>query len=239
MLNVFISGLERQSGKTIVTAGLAATMQSLSYSTSVYKPIQTGATELNGFKSSPDLALIKRVDSNITTGSTYLIKSTSSPFVGAYEDGLKVDINTIFTEAQGYAKLHDCNIVEGSNSLAAPVAEHITEVDIIKTLNLPLILIVNPKKTSIDNVIMGLTLVQASRVKFLGIILTQYDENSEDLEEKYFPQILKEYANINILGILPNYGNIANLTPDTLIADILNKVKIEEIFGLEIAKLRG
>ena len=66
MLNVFISGLERQSGKTIVTAGLAATMQSLSYPTSVYKPIQTGATELNGFKSSPDLALIKRVDSNIT-----------------------------------------------------------------------------------------------------------------------------------------------------------------------------
>lgn len=239
MLNVFISGLERQSGKTIVTAGLAATMQSLSYSTSVYKPIQTGATELNGFKSSPDLALIKRVDSNITTSSTYLIKSTSSPFVGAYEDGLKVDINTIFTEAQGYAKLHDCNIVEGSNSLATPVAEHLTEVDIIKTLNLPLILIVNPKKTSIDNVIMGLTLVQASRVKFLGIILTQYDENSEDLEEKYFPQILKEYANINILGILPDYGNIANLTPDTLIADILNKVKIEEIFGLEIAKLRG
>lgn len=239
MLNVFISGLERQSGKTIVTAGLAATMQSLSYSTSVYKPIQTGATELNDFKSSPDLALIKRVDSNITTGSTYLIKSTSSPFVGAYEDGLKVDINTIFTEAQGYAKLHDCNIVEGSNSLATPVAEHLTEVDIIKTLNLPLILIVNPKKTSIDNVIMGLTLVQASRVKFLGIILTQYDENSEDLEEKYFPQILKEYANINILGILPDYGNIANLTPDTLIADILNKVKIEEIFGLEIAKLRG
>ena len=67
----------------------------------------------------------------------------------------------------------------------------------------------------------------------------KYDENSEDLEEKYFPQILKEYANINILGILPDYGNIANLTPDTLIADILNKVKIEEIFGLEIAKLRG
>ena len=51
--------------------------------------------------------------------------------------------------------------------------------------------------------------------------------------------ILKEYANINILGILPDYGNIANLTPDTLIADILNKVKIEETFGLEIAKLRG
>lgn len=239
MLNVFISGLERQSGKTIVAAGLAATMQSLSYSTSVYKPIQTGAIELNGFKSSPDLALIKRVDSNITTGSTYLISSTSSPFVGAYEDGLKVDINAIFAEAQGYAKLNDCNIVEGGNSLASPVAEHLTEIDIIKTLNIPLVLVVNPKKTPIDNVIMGLNLIQSSRVKFLGIILTQYEQESENLEEKYFPQILKEYANINILGILPNYGNISNLTPDTLIADILNKVKIEEIFGLEIAKLRG
>ena len=54
MLNVFISGLERQSGKTIVTAGLAATMQRVAYTTSDYKPIQTGGTELSGFKSKPD-----------------------------------------------------------------------------------------------------------------------------------------------------------------------------------------
>ena len=49
MLELFVSGSEKYSGKTFITAGLAATMQSLGYSTSVYKPVQTGAIEKNGF----------------------------------------------------------------------------------------------------------------------------------------------------------------------------------------------
>ncbi len=48
MLSVFISGFESQTGKTIVTAGLAATMQSLSYSTNVYKPIEFRKCKLVG-----------------------------------------------------------------------------------------------------------------------------------------------------------------------------------------------
>ncbi len=40
-------------------------MQSLNYSTRVFKPIQTNANELNGFSQSQDLALVKRIDSNI------------------------------------------------------------------------------------------------------------------------------------------------------------------------------
>lgn len=239
MLNVFISGLEPQTGKTIVTAGLAATMQSLSYSTCVYKPIQTKAEMLNGFKVSSDLALIKRVDSNITTGSTYMMKSSAPPFVSAYEDGFKIDISSILTEFQGFSQMTDCNIVEGSNSISTPVAQYMTEIDIVKALRLPLVLVVNPKKTPIDNVITGLNFIQNSQVNLSGIIINQYNENSQSLEEKYFPQILKEYTEAKVLGMLPDYEKISLITPETLIADILTNVDIESIFGLEIAKLRG
>lgn len=239
MLNVFISGLEPKTGKTIVTAGLAATMQSLSYSTCVYKPIQTKAEMLNGFKVSPDLALIKRVDSNITTSSTYLLKSSASPLVGAYEDGVKIDVNTIFLEFQAASQLTDCNIVEGVNSISTPIAQYLTEIDIVKSLKLPLILVVNPKKTPIDNVITALNFIQASKVNFLGVIINQYNEDSEILEEKYYPQILKEYTDVKILGMLPDYGKISLISPETLISDVLNRLELESIFGLEIAKLKG
>ena len=66
MLNIFISGLERQSGKTLVSAGLAGTMQSLNYSTRVFKPIQTCAKDLNGFSQSQDLAFVKRIVPELT-----------------------------------------------------------------------------------------------------------------------------------------------------------------------------
>lgn len=238
MLNVFISGLAPQTGKTIVTAGLAATMQSLSYSTCVYKPIQTKAEMLNGFKVSPDLALIKRVDSNISTGSTYMMKSSAPPFVSAYEEGFKIDAGAILTEFQGFSQMTDCNIVEGSNSISTPVAQYLTEIDIVKTLRMPLILVVNPKRTPIDLVISGLNFIQNSRVNFSGIIINQHNEKSENLEEKYFPQIIKEYTDAKILGMLPDYEKISLITPETLIADILTNIDIESIFGLEIAKLQ-
>ncbi len=237
MLKVFISGLEKQTGKTIVGAGLAATMQSLSYSTSVYKPIQTNATVLHGFKTSPDLAVIKKFDPNISTDSTYVLKSSAPPFISSYEDGVKIDINTIYNDFLTVDKNCDCLIVEGSNSIATPIAEHFTELDLVKSLNLPLILVINPKVTPVERALLGINYILSNHCRFLGVILNRFDENSEVLEEKYYPQILKEFVSVKVLGTIPDYDKIHTFAPELLIADTLNHVNIEEIFGLKIAKL--
>lgn len=233
MLSVFISGFESQTGKTIVTAGLAATMQSLSYSTNVYKPICMNSESVSW------LEFIKKVDSNISTEVSYVLKSNLSPFVGAYEEGLNIDVNTIFSTYQACAQIKDCNLIEGTNCISTPVAINMTEIEIVKMLKLPLVMVVNPKKTSIDKVISGLRYIQSERVEFLGVIINCFDENSENLEEKYFAEILKEFTDVKILGYLPDYGDISTLAPETLIADVLNNIDIEKVFGLKIAKLNA
>lgn len=238
MLSVFISGLSKHSGKTLVAAGLAGTMQSLNYSTDVYKPVQTGAYSLNGFLKSSDLTFIKKIDSNIRTFSTYAFVSSKTPLVASYEaSNTRIELNTIYNDYHSNIKMTECHIVEGSNSIAAPVGDKITEADIIKTLGLPLLLVLNPEKNSVSDVLSGISFIHSQKLNFLGIIVNDYNENSKDLEEKYFPQIIKEYTGANILGILPHYESLETLTPDTLISDVLNNVKLEEIMGLKIAKL--
>lgn len=237
MLNVFISGLERQTGKTFVTAGIAATMQSLAFTTCVYKPIQTGALILNGVKSSPDISLFKRMDPNLTVDATYILSGKESPFVSSYEDKLKIDIPTIYNDYGKLAQTMDCSIVEGVNSIATPIAQNMTELDLIKTLGLPLVLVINPKKTQIDAVISGLKYIKSEGIKMSGVILNQHDKESDNLEVKYFPQIINEFSDIKVLGSLPDYGDVSRITPETLIANILNNINIEEMFGLKIAKL--
>lgn len=238
MLSVFISGLSRQSGKTLVIAGLAGTMQSLNYSTGVYKPIQTGAKSLNGFLQSQDLALIKRIDSNINTYSSYVFLSENCPLVSAYEaNNTKIDLNDIYNDFQSCMHMTECRLVEGANSISSPVAEKMTEINIVKSLGIPLILVINPKHDKIGDVIAGVNFILSSKVKFLGFIVNNYDKESENPEEKYYPQMVKEYTGINVLGVLPHYENFESLTPDTLIADTLNNVQLEEIMGLKIAKL--
>lgn len=238
MLSVFISGLKRQSGKTIITAGLAGTMQSLSYSTCVYKPVQTAANTMNGFLQSQDLALIRRIDANIHTHSSYMFTSPKSPLIGAYETGPeKIELKTICKDFQTHAGMSDCRIIEGANSLSTPYNEKLTEIDIVKELGIPLLLVVNPKYSSIDDVILAMNYIEERKVDFLGVIINDYNEQAEDLEERYFPALIHEYTKARILGTIPHYEDFLKLTPDTLISDVLNNIQIEEIFGLKIAKL--
>ena len=239
MLSIFISGLVRQSGKTLLTAGLAGTMQSLCYSTSVYKPIQTGAILLNNNLVSQDLQAVKNIDANIKTSSLYNFQSQLTPLVAAYEGDSKIDITSIYNGFQTNIQMTECHIVEGANSIFSPIDERRTEADIVKTLGLPLLLVVNPKISSIGEVISGINFIRLNKVNLLGVVVNDYDENSENLEEKYFPQLIKEYSNVEILGNLPHYEDMRDLTPDTLIADVLNQVDIERIFGLKIAKLNS
>lgn len=238
MLSIFVSGLNKHTGKTIVTAGIAGTMQSLSYSTSVYKPIETSGVEVDGGISSTDISAISNFDSNIKTTISYLFKSPSTPLAAAYEsNNTKIDIQKIYNDYQTNIQMTECHIVEGTNSIASPIDETRVEADIVKTLGLPLLLVLNPKKSTIEDAIMGINYVNSQHLNLLGVIVNNYEENSFYLEEKYFPQFVEEYTNAKILGTLPHYSDMQKLTPETLIADVLNNINIEDIFGLKIAKL--
>jgi dethiobiotin synthetase len=237
MLNVFISGIDMQTGKTLVSAGLAATMQSLSYSTGVYKPIQTGASVYNGEKFSPDLAFVKNMDSNINTSVSFLISGKSTPLVSAYSDKVAIDTKEIIDKFQMLSNINECNIVEGCNSISTLINDSLTEADIIKDLRLPLVLVVNPTKSTIDNVVTTLNYINTKKINLLGIIINQYNENSESLEQRYFPQIVKDIVGGKLLGTLPDYVDIKTLPAEMLIADILTRINLEEIFRVKIAKL--
>lgn len=238
MLSIFVSGLNKHEGKTIVTAGIAGTMQSLSYSTSVYKPIETSAIESDGGLSSTDIMAVSNFDSNIKTTNSYLFKSSSTPIAAAYEaNNTKIDIQKIYNDYQSNIQMTECHIVEGANSIASPIDETRTEADIVKILGLPLLLVLNPKKSTIEDSIIGINYINSQHLNLLGVVINNYDESSFFLEEKYFPQFVEEYTNAKVLGTIPHYSDIQKLTPETLIADVLNNINIEEIFGLKIAKL--
>ncbi len=239
MLSLYIAGLKKQTGKTVVAAGLACTMQSLSYATSYFKTIQTGAEFINGKLQSQDILLMNKFDSNIKCASSYVLESALPPLVSAYEsDVKKIDIQKISNDYRACIQMTDCHIIEGSNSVSTPVDEKKTEIDLINTLHEPVILVVNPKKSSLDDVILGMNYINQNKTNLLGVIVNDYDKDSSNLEEKYYPHLIKEYTDAKLLGFFPHYENFDNIGADILISDTLNNLNIEDIFGIEIAKLR-
>ncbi len=233
MLSVYIAGIKKGTGKTLLCAGLAGTMQSLNYAVSYYKPIQTGANLLND-----DTEFVNRMDKHIKTSSTYKLQSASNPLIASYLEGIRqIDTMKIMHDYKQNIMLTECHIVEGNNGLTSPYDEKKTETNLIEHFNLPVILVVNPNINSIDEVIGAVNYIHSKHVTLMGIVINDYDDNSKNLEIKYYPQLVKEYTGAKILGTLPHYENFDNISPQTLIADILNRLNVEEIFSLKIAKL--
>ena len=98
MLNLYVTSTSKRAGKTFITAGLAATMQGLGYSTSVYKHIQTNGTSHKGFLQSPDLSFIRTIDPYINTHFSYIFGSNTEPLTASESDGDLIDIDNINNE---------------------------------------------------------------------------------------------------------------------------------------------
>ena len=237
MLELYVSGTEQNSGKTFITAGLAATMQCLGYSTSVYKPVQTNAIEKNGFIQAPDLAYVKFIDPYIKTYFSYLFPQKAVPVLAAGSSGVTIEREKIIQDYEQIFHESECIITDGSQGLAAPLTGRLLEADLVKSLGVPVLLVVSPEKTTVNNIIMTLNFAKSRDIAVRGVILNEYPDDSADLNIKNLPRLVEEYTDAKVLGILQHIENLKNIRPDDLITNILYGIDVESVFNIKIAKL--
>ncbi len=237
MLELFVTGADKNSDKIFVTAGLTATMQSLGYSTAVYKPVETGVIEKNGFIQSPDLAYVKFVDPYIKTYFTYLLKDRSNPLLAAAKESIIIEKNDILSDYQKLEDMYELLVVDGISGLASPLGKNFLEEDLIKILDLPLLLIVSASSTDINNILLTVNHAKEKGIILRGIILTNFPEHTESSDIKLLPRLIEEYTDVKILGILPHF-NKNDLNPNDLISEILSGVDLEAALNIRIAKLQ-
>ena len=237
MLELFVSGSEKNSGKTFVTAGLAATMQSLGYSTCVYKPVQTGAIEKNGFIQAPDLAVVKFIDPYIKTYFSYLLKNDAIPLISAELEKISINKEVILQDYASIRRDFECTLVDGTMGLATPLADDFLEQDLVKMLQLPVLLIVSPTENSVNNTLANINQAVKSGAKIRAVIINDCPEVIHDLNIKSMPKLIEKYTDTKILGVMPHVENLKDINPNDLISNVLTGIDIESVFDVKIAKL--
>lgn len=237
MQNIFITGTDVNVGKTFITAGLAATMQSLGYSTCVYKPIQTGVNQKNGTVQSQDLAFVNSIDPYIKTFSTYLLKEQAVPVIAAEEEKAIIDKTLIKQDLEAIENSHDFTIVEGTGGVMTPVGTNFLMSDLIKILHLPIILIAKAQEGMINQTLLTINHAHAKGLKIRGIIINGFPADTDNMDIKTSPRLIEEYSDVKILGIIRNFPNAGKITPSELITNIINGIDIESVFDVKISKL--
>ena len=211
-------------------------MQSLGYSTGVYKPVDCGAIEKNGFIQSLDLAFVKFVDPNIKTYFSYLFKTFASPLVAAAAEKIAIDKNVILQDFQSLIDRNECLIVQGNDGLATPYGKNFLESDLIKCFDMPMLFVVSPNM-SVNNIILSINHAISEEIKLRGVLINNYPAATEDVNIKLLPRLIEEYSDAKIMGILPIIENYMTVNPNDLIENILMGVDLEAVFQVRIAKL--
>lgn len=233
MLELYITGVEQNTNKIYITAGIAGTMQSLGYTTSVYKPVETGVPD--GKFQSKELSVVKYVDPFIKTYYSYQLQGEMTPILSAAAEGLVMEKSVILKDFQKIQDRDECLIVDGIQNLGTPISKDFIEEDIIKMLNIPLLFVVSAKNPDINNVLLSVKRVNELGIELRGIIITDFPKETNDMNVKMMPKLIKEYAGYNVLGKLPEIEKEIN--PEDLITEILNNLDLESIFKIKIAKL--
>ncbi|WP_316803547.1 dethiobiotin synthase [Pedobacter nototheniae] len=195
MTKYFITGIGTGIGKTLISAILTEKLKA-----DYWKPIQSGDLE------SSDSLTVKSLISNTKTiihPESYQLTQPLSPHLSAALDDVKIDLENITAP-------HTENnlIIEGAGGLMVPLNEDKLIVDLIKHLNVEVILVSQNYLGSINHTLLSINLLNQYGIKIRGIIFNG-DENPEN--QRYILQ----YSKLKSLGYVPrldviNQNNVAN-----------------------------
>lgn len=235
-MNIFVTATDTDVGKTIVTAGLAAIMQSLGYKVGVLKPLQSGAISQGKFLVSPDLAFVKKIDPYISTVASYILKEPAAPYLAAELENVNIDLDVILRDYSLLNQKSDTVIVEGSGGLMVPVSPDVLMYDVAKKLNLPILIVTRPDLGTINHTLLTINQAKEVGLKIVGVVINKYPDGTDDASIRNVPRFIEEYSDAKILGIIKDFKT-DNITPSVLIDTMLNSVDLEKIFNIKIPKL--
>lgn len=186
MANYFVTATHTDAGKTFVSSLLVKAL-----SAKYWKPIQSGSD----YRDTREVIKLAGIAESDTFDEVYLLKSPESPHSAAAKEGVRIEFRNIVTPET------DRNlIIEGAGGLLVPLNEEEAIVDLIKFLNVPIVLVVPTYLGCINHALLSLECIKKYELDLYAIIFNG-EESTEAQKiilakancEKYFrvPKIIE------------------------------------------------
>jgi len=172
---LFISGTGTDVGKTFVTENLIYLLKAKGFTVSPYKPIETGCKK-NKSKLIPSDAskFYKLIDKEIDIDliNPYRFQQPISPNRAIRLANKKIFIDDYISRSKLLPK-NDYLIVEGAGGLYSPISTDGYNIDLIKKMKIPTVLVAKDEIGVINNILLSLDLLKKYKISVLAIILNK------------------------------------------------------------------
>lgn len=207
MKSLFITGTDTGIGKTVFTCALASTLKSSDIDVGVMKPFATGIPQKNGFKSEDVELLVHHSGANDPESliNPYFFPIPTSPYRAAKKLGKTIDIDLVLSIYEKLQASHDIVLVEGIGGILTPILRDYFVADLIKDLNLDVLMVTGTKMGSVNHTLLTLNLCKKYGISVLGLIINQTDTDGYAMQE--LEEDLVSLSGIDVICKIPRIQN--------------------------------
>lgn len=204
----FITGVGTDVGKTYVSSLLYKELKKY-ISIDYFKPIQSGCYYEGEKLIAPDLKFLadfNEEEYKEERCSCKLVPEVSPHLASEIENKI-IDIDLIEREFNKKVSKSKNILVEGAGGVYVPIIRDKFYIyDLIKKLNLPVILVANTKVGGINHSMLSIRFLESLNIKIYGIIFNGY--TGEDFEKDNIRVVLKDSKIKKFLIVEKNQKNI-------------------------------
>lgn len=183
---IFITGINTNSGKTYISRLMINSALSIGVKACYYKAAMSGG--------SADVDYIKRmtgIKEEVKNMCPYILSDAVSPHLAAEKESKSIDLDVIIDGYNKLAEKYEHIIVEGAGGICCPLNlkkengkygkkdDCLWLFDVVKALDLSVILVTNARLGSINNTFLSSYFLEKEGFKLSGVIVNMYDEKSE------------------------------------------------------------
>ncbi len=219
--SIFVTATGTDIGKTYVSGLLVKKMRDLGFNCGYYKPALSGAYKNDDALIPGDCEhVINESGLNVNPSDcvTYCFEEAVSPHLAAERQGVRIEKEVIKSDFEKNANQYDYLIVEGAGGITCPFNmkdEILLLPDIIKYLDLDILIIADGGLGTINSVLLTVEYAKARGLNIRGIILNNYDKNNfMHVDNKKQVEIL---TGINVIAEVKKGDRELNIEKDLLL----------------------
>jgi len=218
----FITGTDTDAGKTRVACALLAAGRAQGLSTAALKPVAAGVSETPAGRCNGDVASLLQYcqpELSIDAINPFCFDEPIAPHIAAENTGTRLSVHDIATRCQPVlAQKADLTLVEGAGGWKVPVNDTDTLADLVKALELPVILVVGMKLGCLNHALLTAQAIAADGLQLAGWIANRvdpdmlyYQENLETLTRRLQAPLFAELPCLEAADSGAGFINLSRL----------------------------
>jgi len=161
--SIFISATDTDVGKTYTSIAILRQLIDSGLEPAYYKPVQCGKPG--------DIEAVTAALPQLAVYNSYDLDYPAAPSFAAEQEGMGIDISRFIDDFKKIQSKHQLVIVEGAGGLAVPITGSYLVSDLVKDLELPLVLVTRPNLGTINHTLLSIEHARAKGIDLLGFYM--------------------------------------------------------------------